>query len=150
MARPIIFLDIDGVLCTQRSCVAQRGLMQTLDPVGIKMLELLIQDFKAQIVLSSTWRLHHDQVSMTAILQNAGMKEVPWHQNWKTDNLYVKPRGEEIKKWLVEQGGPNPKYLILDDQSDFLEEQKPYYVETSFDVGITYHNYQQARKILNG
>jgi FMN phosphatase YigB (HAD superfamily) len=148
-SRPIIFLDIDGVLCTARSCVRSQGLMQTLDPVGVQMLCQLIEDTDAQLVLSSTWRNHHDQMEMTGYLKNAGMHNVPWHQNWKTPDFKSGPRGEEIKHWLTNHAPNNQNYLILDDDSDMLPEQMDRFVKTDTYNGITWQNYVAAKEILH-
>jgi len=144
---PIIFLDIDGVLCTARSCVRQGGLMQILDPVGIWMLSSIIEEFNAKLVLSSTWRKFHDQMSMIAILQNSGMPKVPWHQNWKTPEGHG-PRGNEIQEWLENNGGPDPIYVIIDDDSDMLPEQMTRFVKTDSYEGISYENYGDIKMSL--
>lgn len=143
----IIFLDIDGVLCTERSCVVQAGLMQVLDPVGVQMLRVLLELSQSKLVLSSSWRHHHDQTSMTAILQNAGLHSVPWHQNWKTPTNFAHRRGIEIDMWMIECGYPE-KFLILDDDVDILDAQKPYWVKTSMLDGISFVSFMDAKKIL--
>ena len=148
--RKIIFLDMDGVLCTSRSHVANRGkgLMQHLDVTAVKLLSVLLEKTSAELVLSSTWREHHDKTSMTAILQNAGMSVVPWHQNWKTPvDERTGFRGNEIASWLRHSGG-DCKYLIIDDSSDFLPEQLPFFVHTTFDDGFLFSHYSKAMEIL--
>lgn len=145
----IVFLDIDGVLCTHRSCVRQQGLMQILDTVAVSMLAKMLIETKAKLVLSSTWRLHHDQQSMTAILQNAGMYDVPWHQNWKTPELSVGGRGDEIYQWCLRHGTPE-KYCIIDDDRDMLPEQMPSYVNCRSWNGFMWEDYTLAMKILGG
>lgn len=144
----VVFLDIDGVLCTERSCEAwrQRGLMQVLDPVGVGLLNFLLKDSGAKLVLSSTWRLAHDQGSMTAILQNAGLIDIPWHQNWKTPDRGAS-RGQEIEFWMEQHGRPDV-YLILDDDRDMLDHQLPFFVRTNMQDGISYRDFLMAKKIL--
>lgn len=145
----VIFLDMDGVLCTYRSCCVQRGLMQVLDPVGIQMLGILLRDSGAQLVLSSTWRFHNDKHSMTAILQNAGLYDVPWHPVWATPaKMDRMSRGQEIQEWLDENGGDLTSYLILDDDRAILEHQKPFWIETSMLDGISFMGFDRAKKIL--
>lgn len=147
--RKIVFLDIDGVLCARRSHLGfcGEGLMQHLDPVAVKMVHSLLANHGAELVLSSTWREFHDKISMTAILQNAGMPTVTWHQNWKTPVSLHGCRGKEIAQWLTESGG-DCGYLILDDNDDFLPEQEPFFVKTDFDDGLLYSHYKAADKIL--
>lgn len=147
--KKIIFLDIDGVLCTNRSCVKQRSyLMQRLDPVATEMLDYLLEESGAELVLSSSWRSFHDKGSMTAILENAGLLRVNWHQCWKTpDRVGLTSRGHEIKQWMSENGEPE-KYLILDDNTDMLTEQKPFFVKTDTRDGFLFQHLIDALKIF--
>lgn len=147
----VVFLDIDGVLCTTKSHVANDGvgLMQHLDVTSVKLLSVLLKQTYAKLVLSSTWReFHKEKISMTAILQNSGMSDVPWHQNWKTPITFRGCRGEEIQQWLKDNGAPGCSYVIIDDNSDFLDDQLPYFVQTEFDDGFTYKHYLKALEIL--
>jgi hypothetical protein len=97
-------------------------------------------------VLSSTWRKFHDKIAMTAILQNAGLYEVPWHLSWKTPEFETGSRGEEIQAW-IDVHKPD-SYLILDDDRDMLESQLPFFVKTHPTDGITFENYNRAHEIL--
>lgn len=156
--RRVIFLDIDGVLCTMRSHKAfglRGGLERHFDPVAVKMLEKLCEETGAKIVLSSSWRKDVDFESMTCVLMNAGFARVPWHSAWRTGDHSTKigwgmthspPRGEEIKAWLDANG--NPDYVILDDNSDFLPEQMPYLVQTDSYDGFLWKDYQKAYAII--
>lgn len=40
--------------------------------------------------------------------------------------------------------------VILDDDSDMLEEQMPFFVKTSTYNGLLFENYLKARRILSG
>lgn len=85
---------------------------------------------------------------MTAILQNAGLAEVPWHSCWKTpESIHLFERGQEIKLWMVHNGTPE-QYVILDDDTDMLPDQLPFYVQTCVNNGIRWRDYELARKIL--
>lgn len=150
----VVFLDMDGVLCTLRAVEAyggDGGLWQHLDPVAVKLIERLLIETKAQLVLSSSWRHHHDRLSMTAILQNAGFANVPWHQNWKTptaNRRMSEPsnRGDEIKLWL-ETAKPDV-YCIIDDFDQFHPDQRPFFVLTHETDGFSWANYKKALRIL--
>ena len=73
------------------------------------------------------------------MLQHAGL---PLHDDWRTDwrNDYVgsiiigQRRGVEIFRWLARH--PGTAYAIVDDDSDMLPEQMPYFVQTQHDDGI--------------
>jgi hypothetical protein len=144
----VIFLDMDGVLCTQRAhrAYAEQAFMQHLDPVAVRMLARLCKTTEAQLVLSSTWREFHDKSAMTCILMNAGFGIVPWHQNWCTPKLRNAQRGAEIQSWL-EVHKP-ARYCILDDDSDMLDEQKPFFVQTPSNDGFLWEHYELAESIL--
>lgn len=154
----VLFLDIDGVLCTLRSHFAYGlpgGLERHLDPVAVRMLAKFCEESNCKIVLSSSWRDDLDLEAMSCILMNAGFARVPWHSSWKTKNFDVKTgwgmtqrgkRGDEIKQWLSENG--NPDYVILDDNSDFLPEQMPYFVQTDTNNGFLWEHYQKAFDII--
>lgn len=60
------------------------------------------------------------------------------------------PRGrdEEIKFWLEKQSKPY-KYVIIDDDSDMFDNQKPYFIHTDYEFGLTESDVNKAIKMLN-
>ncbi len=161
----VIFLDIDGVLNTEvylsavyraihltneeidiQTCNAFRdGYGQRFDPMAERALRLIIDKTDAKIVISSTWRM-------------SGIEEM--QSMWKDRNLPgevidVTPchlrtrfRGNEIKEWL--DNNPHVEsYLIIDDDSDMLEEQKSNFIQTDFQYGLMIKDIDMAVKILN-
>jgi hypothetical protein len=157
----IIFLDMDGVLCTSRAACATKdvGLMRAIDPLGVGMLNAL-QDRvwekhreKCGIVVSSTWR---HMKEMPALLQAIGLR-IPcvWSNKdefvWRTGHHPSGKRGVEIKEWLDTHSKElNVKrYAILDDDSDMLEEQKPFFVKCDCYDGIPYMGTMQLEQIFD-
>ena len=72
-------------------------------------------------------------------------------ENYMRDNstefCYQYSRGREIDMWL--EGHPEcTNYVILDDRSDFTEEQGPHYVHVDSNVGITDDDAEIAIMIL--
>lgn len=72
------------------------------------------------------------------------------------------PRGVEIKQWIdtnvhSDNGknwerkkiGVDYTYVILDDDSDMLLEQKDYFIRTCGDIGLTPSDVKTAIQILN-
>jgi hypothetical protein len=55
-------------------------------------------------------------------------------------------RGMEIQEWLVTN--PVDRYIIIDDSTDFLKEQKKYHIKTDPDEGFSFSNYQKSLKLL--
>lgn len=145
----VVFLDMDGVLVTQRShhAFGSNLLMRHIDPVACKLVERLCKENSAKIVLSSTWRVHFDLGSMTSILMNGGFSDIPWHQNWKTPHYPSLRRGLEIQAWL--NANDNPQAVILDDDNDMLEEQRGFFVQTSAADGFLWSHYEKASAILS-
>jgi len=68
------------------------------------------------------------------------------NKDWRTGVLEG-IRGNEVKEWL-DRHPEVDKYVILDDDSDFLEDQKPFFVQTNSDDGFSANNYMAAEKIL--
>lgn len=148
-----IFLDFDGVICTLRAhCAYSDGFMWShLDPVAVKMIERLANETDSKIVVSSTWRSHWDKGAIERFLLNAGMRTVPFHQSWRTPNLNAfdnNNRGSEIAKFLSDHH--LERYVIIDDDSDMLAEQMPFFVKTDPLNGFMWEHFEKAKEILKG
>lgn len=148
----IIFLDFDGVLCTARQCVAsgERGVIAGLDPVALRFLDRICGEHDIKIVISSTWREIGERRRRTFYEIFAAASCISLaksiHEKWKTPTLPDGTRGHEIEKWLSENECEG--YLILDDDPDMLEYQKPFFVNTDSHNGILFEHYRQALKVL--
>lgn len=150
----IIFLDMDGVLCTHRAHYAQggHGLMQVLDREGIELLNVLceISDVEeVKYVLSSSWRGVYSREWMETHLKKFGWTG-QFHDDWATKRLHLHgPRGMEVNEWLSRHSEVT-KYVIFDDGTDFLEEQKPFFIHTHVYDGISFRNFEKAVSVLHG
>lgn len=151
----VIFLDIDGVLNSLRSCIGlggysnpgcfSRGESPRFDPVAVGLLRRLVERTGAQIVVSSTWR--------ASCLENDNLKRAlaTWY-GWENAPIIGRTklgggrRGPQIQEWLDAHQVEN--YVILDDDADMLEEQMPYLVQTHFNMGLSYEHIKQAATIL--
>lgn len=143
----VVFLDIDGVLNTHKTnalfgatvCV-HADAAQKLDPLGVKFFNML-HEMGITIVLSSTWRLGRDLETMKL---KTGIPIFDKTCSWPFKDSI---RGDEIKIWL----DAHPEvthYVIVDDDSDMLEEQKPNFVKTAHEEGVTYANMCKICEIL--
>lgn len=144
----VIFLDIDGVLCTMRShwVYSNASFMRHLDPVAVRMVARLCHQTDSQLVLSSTWRGQFSEAAMSMFLMQTGFQDFPpWHSDWKTPSLN-RPRGYEIAEWL--KINPVDNYVILDDDSDMLDHQLSHFVKTDTYNGFLWEHYQRALKIF--
>ena len=146
----VIFLDFDGVICTGRQAIAsgERGVISGLDPVALGFLDRVCRDFGAKIVISSTWRHGDKRRNFYEIFGCAGFISLAKaiHENWATPSLPDKSRGHEIEQWLCENECGN--YLILDDDSDMLDYQKPFFVNTDSMNGMLAEHYIKALELL--
>lgn len=161
-----IFLDIDGVLNSTRSCLALGGYgffprisrmkgtvdfveHAKLDPIAVLLLDRLVRSTGAHVVISSTWRmgstLDEFNALFKAYIPNNAISVIdmtPVHNHG--------PRGDEIKAWLDLRSLSDDKYVILDDDSDMLQDQKPFFVHVDRDAGLSFENFQTAEFILKG
>lgn len=152
----IIFLDMDGVLCTYRASQAVRetGMMTYLDPIAVKLVERLVVDNSAKIVISSTWRRFKNRKEMEEVFKCAGSSIIAdaFHETWCTPEN--SSRGFEINTWLTmatEQRGESiEKYVILDDHDDFMAEQQEFFVQCDQYDGIGFRQYIRAQSLLEG
>jgi hypothetical protein len=135
---PVLFLDVDGVLNGVETFKQRRPDM--IEPANAKRLCKLAEWTGCEIVLSSAWRARHGdrkpQDLFEMRLAKFGVfdfvKRDDCRTPWKTTNGEC--RGDEIKAWLVR----NPDvttYAIVDDDSDMLPEQLPFFVQTNFMQG---------------
>jgi hypothetical protein len=58
-------------------------------------------------------------------------------------------RGSEIAEWLSRHPEVD-RYAIVDDDSDMLPEQVPFFVQTSFETGMTDEHAAKLIEVLNG
>lgn len=163
----LIFLDIDGVLNSDpfliRQCDMSRELSQRqwpgghLDPVNVARLERLVSATGARLVLSSAWRTMISLGELYHLLLERGytgqrfLGRTPSGIRNQRFSEWV-PRGAEIKEWLDDwadnAGDHVDSYVILDDSSDMLPEQEPFFVNTDAIVGLTEEDVDRAAAIL--
>ena len=170
--KKVIFLDIDGVLNSDRTLYESISLEDDL----ILNLKEIVNKTKAKIILSSSWRLSTEAIAtlMDKLdkfgLVISGMTcdgvDLDWLEKYEFDitkkyldtkfdwdeNRQIKitrDRGAEIFKWLYDHD--DCAYVILDDE---IEDIKPYFsesviVKTSYKIGLTKEDVKKAIQILN-
>lgn len=147
----VIFLDIDGVLNSRRSAIAYaEPLLTTMDPIAVRLLHKIVDRSKAKIVVSSTWRYWSDwETTIWGCLREGGWPaqgEYPIIDRTPRINTRDSIRGDEIKMWL-DAHAEVESYIILDDDSDMLEEQMPHFVHCDHDVGLGMPQWRRIAEI---
>lgn len=147
----LLILDIDGVFATLRSHTAngnKGGLIRAWDSTSCEFVKNICFKHGLRIVISSSWRGNRMNEAL-ALLATHGLYQF-LYDPISTPRVVGSDsnRGSEIKM-LLDQHLDVTNYIILDDDSDFLEEQKPFHVKTSTYNGITYENMVQILGILD-
>lgn len=180
----IIFLDIDGVLNHQKWYNHRMDILDQFEgqypkgefcPETIELLNKLIENTGAKVVVSSTWRLGRTIEELQNILNSVGFKGevIGTTPHFGSITLkgqasgYTIPRGCEIDWWLHQndfqrinwsrekqieylQKSKVKNYIILDDDSDMLYNQREHYVKcNAYGDGFNQECYEKALKILN-
>lgn len=166
----IIFLDIDGVLNHSLWYQAEEPLKKTashseyelsmIDGSKVLLLNSLIEETGAKIVISSSWRKNHTKEELQSLLDCKGFKgeiigltPVLYFTGLENYNYSV-PRGNEIKAWLeTNKGILNNKmskvpYAILDDDSDMLYWQRENYFRVDSYCGLTPNIVYRVKRFL--
>lgn len=169
MNKPIIFLDVDGVL-NNEEFFKNRLKQPTSDiwskryicPILLGRLNTIILETSARIVFSSSHRFNW--VTEKEMIENLKEAGVLGDIIGRTPRLrfdpelnygYSVPRGCEIKAWIelnksiLGDKVSKFKYVILDDDSDMLYWQRDNFIRTDGHLGLTDENVKQAIKILN-
>lgn len=125
----IIFLDIDGVICTMR--VKFSG----FDKKCLFWIDMILKITNAKIVISSAWRRPYFEHTKDLLIKNGFTQKYIDRIIGQTDH-YNSCRGWEIKKWL-DENDKNANYVILDDSTDMLFQQRNNFVNTSAAFGLS-------------
>lgn len=154
MQPKILFLDVDGVLNCQSDWNGPfADGFNTLDPAKCDRLARIVKETNAIVVLSSTWRLHAD-LGLVKLNEWLNQRGVFIHSHTKDGYKewgHLSMRGHEIDLWLKDhsQEFPNPRFVILDDNSDMLADQMLWFVQTDWNVGLTDELADQAIRLFN-
>jgi hypothetical protein len=160
--RPILFLDIDGVLNDNDTlpnpnhplCESYMKSMSWVCPKRIEQLNKICEQVPdLYVVLSSSWRVMGIEV-VQSILKDSGY--IGNIHNETVMQFSFVPRDYEIMLWLDNHlgtecihGGTN--FVILDDAIIENVNLKPHHVQTSMEIGgFSDEHVNTAISILNG
>jgi len=170
----IIFLDIDGVLCTDKSVALPklpfpedfympfRTGWDRLDVQCIERLNTIVKKSNAKIVISSSWRVSCENEQQFKYLVDylyfEGIRadiidRTPTHSILKYNGLWeigerITNRKIEIQQWLDDHTDIE-SFVILDDDCD-MGKLSDYHVCTDELIGLQDYDVKKAIGILNG
>lgn len=157
----LIFLDIDGVLNSEKF-FRRRGEpdfdlgneppypLSEFDPKSVGLLNKIINETNASIVVSSAWRIGRSIEELKELFDSVGIEGNiigKTSSNLPRSKYGETVRGDEIKLWLsIFEKSFNTEnfknegtvsYVILDDDNDMLPEQRDNFFQTNFMLGLT-------------
>lgn len=107
--RPVLFLDIDGVL-NYSGCAGD----DPLDRGCVEQLNRVIDVSGCVVVVSSTWRIYYPLYRIELMLKTSGFRH---GLLGATPDFFDRDRGDEIAAWLKRFPYFGP-IAIVDDDSD--------------------------------
>ena len=162
----IVFLDIDGVLNYTKWYADDRnpgnlyGREGDIDPLCAERVMRICNLAGAKVVVSSDWRMNWEgtrkRLKRMGLDENYVVDKTPefiWSRpdgddfiNELKNDVYEYTRGAEIDEWLKRNSAE--RYVIVDDRTDFTEEQKRSFVHVNPYEGLTDKDVELAIKIL--
>ena len=121
----IIFLDLDGVMCTS-SCYGKgknnKWKSYMFDSKCVSVLNFILQETGAEIILTSDWRVTYTLQEMREIFAHNFVLKLPIGftpccKTYSGNNLEG-GRADEIKEWFnlhMWKENSNIKFVIIDD-----------------------------------
>lgn len=125
----VLFLDVDGVLNMHNS-----GGPKTLNKNRLRLLERIVTTTGCNIVVSSSWR--REPYYLLRLERYLGYRKISIYSTTRDLSHHGLLRGDEIKDWLDTHPDVR-QYAIVDDNDNMLDSQKPYFVQTHSDIGLT-------------
>ncbi len=141
----VIFLDFDGVLLPLPT---DGHYEPDLKPgtEAMNNLNLLIQLTRAEVVVTSAWRVSRTVKELEELLKSWGYK---WSVLDKTKNGDGdEDRGYDIQYWLANSREVIDAFVVIDDDRTDLELFADKMVSPKPDKGLQFHDVSEAVRIL--
>ena len=156
----ILFLDFDGVITTYDSkwCIDTKKLLLVND---------IVSQTDAKIVVTSSWKYYNNDVvsfkesiynkktdkcsplCYKTIYENEAIFERFIDQIYDITDNNGSWRGDEVERWINAHEDEIESYVILDDDSDFHEDQLFHFVQTDMFEGLTEREVKMCISVLN-
>lgn len=155
MKTNIVFLDVDGVLNSLETWWTIGA--RSFSPISVGLVERLCKAADARIVVSSAWRGRYEVEGLrrmfaenrAPLLGALVIGRTPQPDEYPNDVDWPRRRGDEINHWLYANADRVAQYVIIDDDSDMLEAQKPRFVQTTFARGFGLPEYLKALELFD-
>lgn len=158
--KKIIFLDIDGVVATEKCWRTSTVKLQTFhyaefgyswDEDCVRRLNEILEVTNAEIVFSSAWRIgyNHERGNIKSLFDYNKVNKVPIDvtpSHMKKMSGWA-DRGEEIREWLANNEDKWDNFIILDD--DIITGFGECFIPCDPPTGITEEIKIEAIKLLN-
>lgn len=146
----VLFLDIDGVLNTDRQqWHCQMNCITLIDEFGYEFdhkavdnLATILEETGAEIVISSSWKF----LGLQTLQKMWEDRKLPGTILDITPD--GKSKGWEIDEWLMECESQVNRYAIIDDENDILPKQLNHFVQTNSQFGVTCKDAERVITIL--
>ena len=146
----VLFLDIDGVLNTDRQhWHCQMNGITPVDEFGYEFdhkavdnLATILEETGAEIVISSSWKF----LGLQTLQKMWEDRKLPGTILDITPD--GKSKGWEIDEWLMECESQVNRYAIIDDENDILPKQLNHFVQTNSQFGITCKDAERVITII--
>lgn len=151
MKRPIIFLDVDGVLNNHGTTTRNAHHFIGLDPLLVERFKRLRQKTNAEVVLSSTWRLYPALYAEAEKAVGPFLGRTPDLPGTPVGAL-IQPatRGQEIQSW-IHQNHFTGRFCIIDDMPPMcFHPHEAKLIRTSMSHGLTAEAAAKAETMLIG
>ena len=123
-ARPLLFLDFDGVLCVGPygarhvlSSSPPQDLHERLwHPTAVTALLLVLAEHRPQIILTTSWLRRLDRNAIANVFRRTGLAEVDasLHPVWSAPARLGESRLDAIESWLT-AAYAGERFVVLDD-----------------------------------
>jgi hypothetical protein len=149
----VLFLDIDGVLCSWQSIhlfsrMAERGIISGstywhLCPIAISNLNNLMEEYpQMKIVISSTRRRYNTLDELKRFFTETGF--------YYSDRFIgitpkqIDGRGNAINQWIKDCGEEVEEFVVIDDDSFDMQPVWDHFFNIDQRVGFDYYQYDKV------
>jgi hypothetical protein len=120
-----------------------RQCLNEIDPRAVALLNQIVDQTQAKVVITSTWRTKFGFEMVERMLQKHGFTGEVIDGTPQTDGI----RGNEIQAYLDNEPSVE-KFVILDD-GDVTKELSPFLVQTTWLTGLRQKHVEQAVDLLS-